>query len=218
MTGPRRVAAVAIAAAAIVVAAIAVLGALTTRGHPPQSGAPVPAPSGAPSSSSSTTTSVQPRLLPPRTEAIDITGADPCKALTSGQVHQLDYDLGYRSLPMPSTDDIDHGPTCDFSSTRREVGTTIIYSTSNGAEIWLTDPSRNRTNPATAIRIDGFPALQVTNTLVTDECSVVVDNHDGQYVEVFATPDMNRKTPTSSFYCGEAKKVAEMVMRTLSEK
>jgi hypothetical protein len=210
------------------VAAVAMLGMLsacTTE----RAGSPNPTTTARPSSPAETTSrasiipSTTQRLLPPRPRELDLTGIDPCAdVLTRDQLHQLAYDLGYLDKPIESKSDIHGGATCAYASNsppdqrRRDIGSLVGISTSEGADAWLTDPRRktsaDRRRPVT---VAGFPALVLPHPSIVDNCGVVVDVHDGQYLEVDSSSSGARGTSPEP-YCAEAQRVAEMVIQNLS--
>jgi hypothetical protein len=189
------------------------------------SGSPVPeSPNVGESTAGPTVTGASPsstaHLLPPRPRDLDLTGVDPCKdVLTSAQLHQLAYDMGYERPPQGGPVYTDNGRTCTYSSSRptdqpsRDIGSLIDISTSAGAEVWLTDPSRKTTYSQTTVL--QFPALVIPHPNFPDVCLVVVDVHDGQYLEVLADPAGTSRGTSHDPYCAEAKRVAEMVMQNL---
>jgi hypothetical protein len=86
-----------------------------------------------------------------------------------------------------------------------------------GAEVWLTDPDRKRNaNLARKTTISAFPALVLPHPSIVDNCAVVVDVHDGQYLEVDSSPSGGAKGTSPDPYCAEAQRVAEMAIQTLS--
>lgn len=160
-------------------------------------------------------------LLPPRPRNVDLTGVDPCKdVLTFAQLHQLAYDLGYERPPIADQVYTDNGRTCTYSSSRptdqpsRDIGSLIDISTSAGAEIWITEKqSRARTIRQTTVV--QFPALVIPHPNFKDVCAVIVDVHDGQYLDVQASPSGKGGGTSPDPYCAEAQRVAEMVMQNL---
>ena len=156
---------------------------------------------------STTGTSVQPsRALPPRTKDVDLTGLNPCKALTGDQEHQLDYDMGYETPPKPDTSDVYHGPDCTFNSSERKLGSTVGYSTSEGANVWLNDPSRTATNNVQIAFVDEFPAIEVTfehPRASFGDCSVVVDTHDGRVHQCLRLFGISAVRPAQVLHGGE---------------
>lgn len=168
------------------------------------------------------------RVWPHRPRTLDLAGVDPCvDVLTPDQLRQLAYDLGYQRAPRPGTDDIDHGPTCTYSSSRapdqpsRNIGSLVIISTAAGAQIWLTDPARSSSAAlARPTTIAGFPALVVPHPhpRFVDNCSVVLDVADGQYLAISSTSSGGGKGTSPDPYCAEAQRVAEMAIHTLSSR
>jgi hypothetical protein len=161
-------------------------------------------------------------LLPPRQRELDLTGVDPCKdLLTDKQLRELVYDLGYERSPRPSTSDIHDGPGCSFSSSRprdqqtRDIGSLVGVSVTEGAEAWLTDPARKPDKPPEIVDIEGFSALVLPHPKLPDNCMVVVDTAESQYLEVSSSPDTGEGTSVEP-YCAEAERVAGMAIQTLS--
>jgi hypothetical protein len=153
-----------------------------------------------------------------------LTGVDPCSdVLTVKQLHLLAYDLGYQRRPQPGTSGVHGGPDCSYSSSlppdqaSRDIGVLISISTSEGAEAWLIDPARKSSaDLARHATVAGFPALVLPNPKFVDNCAVVVDVHDGQYLEVAGNPSGGAKGSSPEPYCAEAQRVAELVIATLS--
>ncbi|WP_233161018.1 DUF3558 domain-containing protein [Actinophytocola xanthii] len=161
--------------------------------------------------------------MPPRTRDLDLTGVDPCTdLLTDAQLRELVYDVGYQSRPGRSTSGIHGGPGCTFSSSTplgregRNISVLFNVATTEGAEVWLTDPARYASarlaRPAT---VEGFPALVVPHPRFVDSCMAVVDTADDQYLLVASEPDHTNDT-SSDRYCAEAERVATMAIQTLS--
>jgi hypothetical protein len=61
-----------------------------------------------------------------------------------------------------------------------------------------------------------FPALVLPNPSFVDNCAVVVDVHDGQYLEVDSSPSGGAKGSSPDPYCTEAQRVAGLAIQTLS--
>ncbi|HEV8555588.1 MAG TPA: DUF3558 domain-containing protein [Actinophytocola sp.] len=162
-------------------------------------------------------------LLPPRPRELNISDVNPCTdVLTSDQLHQLAYDLGYQSSPIAGKSDINGGPTCTYGSMSpfdqpsRKIGSVIGVSTSEGAEAWLTDPHRKAAADLHRLAtVAGFPALVLPHPDVADFCAVVVDVHDGQYLQISSTPDGGAKDTKPDLYCSEAQRVSGIVLQNL---
>jgi hypothetical protein len=155
------------------------------------------------------------RLLPPRPRDIDVTGLDPCKALTFAQEKELEYDTGWQDSPVPDHDGISGAPNCSYQSRSREFGSLIAFVTNADAEVWLTDPSHKPELTPKKVTVSGFPALQITvrpTEPLPDKCKIIVDVHDGQYIDVFSSKLVGGGVTGSKTYCEEAKKVAAMVI------
>ncbi|HEY0450930.1 DUF3558 family protein, partial [Actinophytocola sp.] len=138
------------------------------------------------------------------------------------QLHELDYDVGYDHPPLPDHSDFHGGPSCSFGSSRpldghpiRNIGALVAISTTEGADAWLTDPNRAGAELASSATIEGFPALVLPHPVLRDDCMVVVDTADKQYIEVSVGPDTGRDTVRKP-YCDEAKRVSAMAIRTLT--
>ena len=181
------------------------------------SGAPLPATTSGPSDARFAD------LLPPRSGELDLTGVDPCAdLLTEGQLRELRYDLGYARPPRPDHSDIHGGPDCTFSSTGgaggvdRNIRTLVGISTSEGAMTWVTDPYRAPEQRPDVVTVDRFSALVLPHPKITDNCLVVVDTAEGQYLEVSVSPAVGADTSPDP-YCVEARRVAGMAIRTISD-
>lgn len=176
----------------------------------------------APRTTSTSSSRSTERPLPPRPRDLDISGVNPCTdVLTRDQLHKLVYDLGYLDKPIPTKSLIHGGPVCGYASSNppdqpsRDLGSLVIISRSEGAEIWLTDPQRKR--PPDKYRlttIAGFPALVLPNPVIVTNCAIVVDVHDGQYLQVDSSANDGKGTSSDPF-CAEAQRVAGMVMENL---
>jgi hypothetical protein len=174
-----------------------------------------------PAASTSTDSSV---ALPPRPRQLDLKDVDPCRdVLTGSQLHQLAYDLGYQRAPQPGRSGINGGKTCTYSSSTppdqpsRDVAALIVISTSEGVVKWLTDPQRrSSTEAGRQTVVEGFPALVIPNPSVVDNCAVIVDVHDDQYLQVDGSADGGVRGTSPDPYCDEAQRVAGMVIETLS--
>jgi hypothetical protein len=162
-------------------------------------------------------------LLPRRPRELDISNVDPCTdVLTGDQLHQLAYDLGYQRSPIAGKSGINGGPTCTYGSTSpfdqpsRQIGSQIGVSTSEGAEAWLTDPSRKAAADLhRSATIAGFPALVLPHPDVTDFCAVVVDVHEGQYLQISSSPEGGVEDTSPDPYCSEAQRVSGIVLQNL---
>lgn len=174
-------------------------------------------------STSSRATPPSDQLLPPRPRDLDLAGVDPCKdVLTDNQLHDLAYDLGYQRAPIAGTSAIDNVPICGYSSESppdqpsRDIGSLIGISLSAGAEVWLTDPARKSSaDLARQANIAGFPALVLPHPRIVDNCTAVVDVHEGQYLRVDSSSSGSVKGTSPEPYCAEAQRVAAMVIQTL---
>ena len=161
-------------------------------------------------------------LLPPRSGELDLTGVDPCAdLLTEGQLRELRYDLGYARPPRPDHSDIHGGPGCTFSSTGgaggvdRNMRTLVGISTSEGALTWVTDPYRAPEERPDVVTVDRFSALVLPHPKFADNCLLVVDTAEGQYLEVSVSPAVGEDTSPDP-YCDEARRVAGMAIQTIS--
>jgi hypothetical protein len=147
---------------------------------------------------------------------VDLTGVDPCKALTREQSKQLDYDAGYQLSPTPGTDGITGAPNCAYSSINRNVGSLVTVVTTEGAESWLTNPERKTKVKPVQVTVAEFPALQVKAT-DTNSCEVMLDVHDGQQLDILSA-DAGNGPKDAETYCQEANKVAGLVLETVESR
>jgi hypothetical protein len=178
-------------------------------------------PSTASTSAPSTRISAYP--LEPRERTLDLRNVDPCTdLLTDTQLRELVYDVGYQSRPGRTTSGITGGPGCSFSSSRpigregRNIGVLFNIATDESASEWLTDPARYASAVlAREVDVEGFPALVMPHPRFVDNCMVVVDTDEKQYLLVAADPDHTDDT-SSERYCAEAQRVAAMAIRTLT--
>jgi len=161
-------------------------------------------------------------LLPPRPRELDLTGVDPCgDLLTDQQLRELNYDRGYARPPGPDTSAIHGGPNCTFGSTglsggpSRNMASLVGISTTEGALAWITDPARTPDERPEVVTVEGFSALVLPHPSLPDNCKVVVDTAEGQYLEVASSPDSGEDTVLAP-YCAEAERVAGMAIRTIS--
>lgn len=161
-------------------------------------------------------------ILPPRSAELDLSDVDPCSdLLTTGQLRELRYDLGYARPPRPDNSDIHGGPDCTFSSTGgaggvdRNVRTLVGISTTEGALAWVTDPRRAPDTKPDVITVSGFSALVLPHPKLPDDCLLVVDTAENQYLEVTASPAVGEE-PSADPYCAEAERVAGMAIQTIS--
>jgi hypothetical protein len=160
--------------------------------------------------------------LPPRPRELDLTGVDPCAdLLTDQQLRELDYDLGFALPPGPDHSDFHGGPNCTFGSTglaggtSRNMASLVGISTTEGALTWVTDPTRALDERPDVITVDGFSALVLPHPRLPDNCKVVVDTADGQYLEVSSSADTGEGASMAP-YCDEAERVAGMAIQTIS--
>jgi len=104
-----------------------------------------------------------------------------------------------------------------FDQPSRKIGSLISISTSEGAEAWLTDPRRKTSADLhRKASVAGFPALILPHPSFVDDCAVVVDVHDGQYLEVDSSPGGDAEGTSPDPYCSEAGRVSGIVLRNLS--
>lgn len=200
--------------AAVVVLLTVAVG-CTTRSN----GEPIPTNAGA---RTTTTVPMADDLLPPRTREVDLSGVDPCADLLTGeQLGELEYDRGYARPPGADHSDIHGGPNCTFGSTGlsggpdRNMASLVGVSTSEGALAWITDPSRTPDTPPDVITIEGFSALVLPHPRFPDNCLIVVDTFEGQYLEVESSPDAGDDTELAP-YCAEAERVVGMALQTIT--
>ncbi len=132
------------------------------------------------------------------------------------QLKELDYDWGYERPPGADKSNIHGGKVCNFDSRARMIGARIGFATSESADVWATDPSRSRTNPTNLTEVAGFPALRMIHDRKAESCDYLLDVQDGQYIQVTGTQDTGEGASGTEPYCVEAKRVAEMVVATLS--
>jgi uncharacterized protein DUF3558 len=168
-----------------------------------------------PTATTTAPTSTTSRLLPPRPRNLDVNGLDPCKALTITQSKQLEYDRGWQHPPIADVDGISGEPNCSYESRTREFGSLITFVTNADAEVWLTDPGHKPELPPKKTTVSGFPALQITvrpTEPLPDKCVIIVDVHDGQYIDVLAARLPGGGVTGFKPYCQEAQRVAAMVI------
>lgn len=161
-------------------------------------------------------------LLPPRPRELDLKGVDPCvDLLTDQQLRELDYDLGYARPPLPGKSNIHGGPDCTFASnggaggSDRNVSSLVGISTTEGALTWVTDPAREPNTRPEVADIQGFSGLVLPNPRFPDDCLVVVDTAEGQYLQVSSGESTGGADDPAPF-CQEAKTVAGMAIQTVS--
>jgi hypothetical protein len=165
-----------------------------------------------------TSTSPTVELLPPRARELDLSDVDPCTGLlTDEQLRELGYDLGYARPPKAESSREYDGPTCTFSSTNlsggksRNILTLVGISTADGVSSITVSSSQPE-----VMRIADFSALVLPNPSLPDSCLVVVDNAEGQFLEVSSGPITSPGSGLTP-YCDEAERVALMAIRTISE-
>ncbi|MFC4857968.1 DUF3558 domain-containing protein [Actinophytocola glycyrrhizae] len=170
----------------------------------------------------STTESRFADLLPPRPGELDLADVDPCsELLTERQLRELRYDLGYARPPLADHSDIHGGADCTFSSTGgaggvdRNIRTLVGISTTEGALTWVTDPNRAPETRPEVVTVDRYSALVLPHPLLPDNCLVVVDTAEGQYLEVWVSPAVGDGVGPGP-YCSEAERVAGMAIQTVS--
>lgn len=162
-------------------------------------------------------------LLPHRTRELDLSDVDPCAdVLTEQQLWDLDYDLGLLRPPRPSRSNIHGGPECTFASnggagagvTNRNVSSQVGISTTEGASAWLTDPAREPRERPEVVNVQGFSALVLPNPKFPDDCLVVVDTAEGQYLGV-SSGESSGSADDPAPYCQEAERVAGFAIQTV---
>ncbi|WP_086819526.1 DUF3558 domain-containing protein [Allokutzneria sp. NRRL B-24872] len=156
------------------------------------------------------------RAFPPRPKDISLKDVDPCQLLTDQQLEQLTYgrnrlpDKGSRLGEAQCSVGNDFGPM-------PRLGSLISLVVSEDITAWLTPERQSGLEGSQRISIAGYPALEITGKATKDDCQVVVDVADGQYLDILSAPNRGRGTSPEP-YCVEAKRVAEMVMTTLLAK
>ena len=179
------------------------------------SGQPRPPATDPPATAVTASTSTTPQPVPGRPADLDLTGLDPCKALTEAQGKQLDYDRGWERPPIPDIDHVTKAPNCAYGSREREFGSLIAFVTTESADKWVTEPSRDTGIRPAETTISGFPALQITvpeSKPDHDNCQILVEVNDQQYIDVFSNQLVGGHVTGSAPYCAEARKVAAMVL------
>lgn len=201
-----------------VAAGLLVVAAITSACSDSASGAPHPTATQPPAATTTPSPSATSQLLPPRPADLDITGMDPCKALTESQGKQLDYDRGWERPPIPDTDFVTNTPNCAYGSRQREFGSLISFVTTENADRWITDPARDTGIRPTVTTISGFPTLQIIvpeSKENHNNCQILIDVHDKQYIDVFSNQLVGGHVTGSAPYCAEARTVAAMVLENV---
>jgi hypothetical protein len=185
-------------------------------------GEPIPGSESRTASTSETSTPKYANLLPPRPRELDLAGVDPCAdLLTNQQLRELNYDLGYARPPLPGHSLVHGGPDCTFSSNggsggvNRKISTQVSIATTEGALMWVTDPAREPDARPAVVGIQGFHALVLPHPDLPDNCMIVVDTAEGQYLEVSST-SADGSGKSAEPYCEEGKLVADLAIRTIS--
>jgi hypothetical protein len=162
-------------------------------------------------------------ILPPRIRELNLAAVDPCTDLfTEPQLRELRYDLGYARPPLPDHSDIHGGPDCTYSSTGaaggvdRNMVALIGISTTEGALVWITDPYRMLKSRPTVVIVAGYAAIVLPHPKFPDNCLLVVDTAEGQYLEVAVGPARG-KDDTYDPYCAEAERLAGMAIGNVRE-
>lgn len=199
----------------VIIAALAALAGCTER----SSGDPKP------TRSSDANPSTDPQfadILPERPRELDLTDVNPCTdLLTDQQLRELDYDLGFARRPKVEDSSIHGGMTCTFASNGgdggpdRDIHSLVGISTTEGALAWVTDPARAPDARPDVVTIERFSALVLPHPKFADDCLVVVDTADGQYLEVESSKATGGGT-SAELYCAEAERVAGMAIQTIS--
>ncbi|WP_086830144.1 DUF3558 domain-containing protein, partial [Allokutzneria sp. NRRL B-24872] len=164
-------------------------------------------------SPSTPSTTTAPRLLPPRPKDLPIKGVDPCTLLSAEQLAQLSY----RSEGRPVGDQRPGEEQCSFSqplAAPARSGSLVTLVTNEDATEHLKPERRSGTTTTDETKVAGFPSVKITKKLPLENCQIVVDVTDGQYLDVLATPLVGRGTDTET-YCREAQRVAEFAIQTL---
>jgi hypothetical protein len=196
------------------------LAALASACSDSASGTPLPQSTPPPATTSTSIAPATSRLLPPRPADLDLTGMDPCKALTEAQGKQLGYDRGWERPPTPDFDYVTNTPNCSYGSSQREFGSIIAFVTTESAETWISDPGRDTGVRPQVTTISEFPALQITvpsSKKMHNNCQIVVDVHDKQYIDVFSDQLVGGHVTGAAPYCAEARRVAAMVLENVKD-
>lgn len=179
-------------------------------------------PSPGTSSTSTTSTPKYANLLPPRPRELDLADVDPCAdLLTNQQLRDLGYDLGYARPPLPGHSLVHGGRDCTFSSNGgsggidRKISTQVGIATTEGALTWVTDPEREPDARPAVVDIQNFHALVLPHPKLPDNCLIVVDTAEGQYLEVSSSSTDGSGTSPEP-YCEEGERVADLAIRTIS--
>ncbi|GAA3992211.1 hypothetical protein GCM10022247_09170 [Allokutzneria multivorans] len=169
---------------------------------------------GAHSSTAATpSTSVAPRPLGSRPKDVSLKEVDPCQVLTDEQLQQLRYSKTRRPDKGNRLDE----PQCSVGNSfgpPPNLSSLISLVVNEDISAWLTPERQGGLASSNKITVAGFPALEMTGKRLKDDCQVVVDVADGQYLDVFSTTARERGTSPEPF-CVEARRVAEMAVQTL---
>ncbi|MCP3800378.1 DUF3558 domain-containing protein [Allokutzneria sp. A3M-2-11 16] len=172
-------------------------------------------PQGAPSTTATSvpTTTGTHRPLPPRPREISLKGVDPCQVLTDQQLAQLRYS----KTRLPDTGNRLGEAQCSVGNTfgsSPNYGSLISLVVNEDITEWFTPDRQAGLSSTNKITVAGFPALEITGKQLRDDCQVLVDVTNGEYLDVLSNPRGERGTSPEP-YCVEAKRVAELAMQTL---
>lgn len=166
-----------------------------------------------------TGTTTAPTTGPARPGEIDLTGADPCQAVTEQQRAAWAVDRPPRAGTI-SGGVLAGAPSCAFGSTAEQTGFVITLS----QRVGLTElVERARAGlPRQDLTIGGFPAISQEGVSSapdrgSGECYVDVDVAANQLLEVqFSqlSASQDKRLPVATL-CAEAQEVAEAALTTL---
>ncbi|WP_083383807.1 DUF3558 domain-containing protein [Allokutzneria albata] len=162
---------------------------------------------------SAPTTTGTSRPLPPRPRDISLKGVDPCRVLTDQQLEQLRYS----KTRLPDTGNRLGEAQCSVGNTfgsPPNYGSLISLIVNEDITEWFTPDRQAGLSATNKIDIAGFPALEVTGKQLKDDCQVLVDVANGEYLDILSSPRGERGTSPEPF-CAEARRVAELAMQTL---
>lgn len=170
-------------------------------------GSPSPAGSGASSSPAADRV-----VLPPRPRDVPLDGIDPCSLLTPAQRATLG--LEQAPIPYDSTAPFFRGPACSTTGFDPSESAGIALSLQSGIGPLIGPGAVGNLTPITVV---GFPAIIARDYNHPEDCSVDVDLHPGQFLDLQFRSSGSNKLPQDEL-CRRAVTTTEAAVTTLLDR
>ncbi len=163
-------------------------------------------PAGSTPSSSAATGGI---VLPPRPRDVPLDGVDPCSLLTPAQREVIGLDQP--QIRYDSTAPLFRGPACSINNAIPSQSADIALSLQSGIGALIGPGAVGNISPITVV---GFPAIVARNYNRPESCSVEVDVHPHQFLDLQFRGSGSNK-PSQDELCRRAIAATEAAVTTL---